>query len=110
MAKCCERDHNEDGNCDRHPASVGAFTDADRYKHGVIAVCSDLHSTHTGTLDGMLLAQYDEQVAWLRWRIDEGWRIEAPRAWLPQLRETEDAIRAFARRVLADSLVWRAKA
>lgn len=30
MTKCCERDHNEDGNCDRHP-ELWVLRDGSRY-------------------------------------------------------------------------------
>jgi hypothetical protein len=99
MAKCCERDHDEDGNCDRHPAGCPT----DRYQFSVIAVCSDLHSIHTGAQDGSVL-DYEMLIAWLRWRVEAGWEPSRP-----QFSETEDSIRAFARRVLVDSVAWRAR-
>lgn len=72
------------------------YADADRFRHSVLDVCNIIHTTITGSGDGISDAELGVLADWLVWRITDGWRPTSssmPLHW----RAYDNAVRMLGR-------------
>lgn len=50
------------------------YTDADRFRYSVLDVCDVIHTTITGSGDGVGDAELGVLADWLVWRVTDGWQ------------------------------------
>lgn len=73
------------------------FTEKDRLKFAVIDVATGLAGEATGSCSGSQIDEIREGVAWLEWRISDGWHPSK----LDYAAEYDESVRALARKALA---------
>jgi hypothetical protein len=70
-----------------------------RLHHSVLGVIGYLMSVHTGSFSEPNLESYREHLAWLRWRVTDGWLRNGPKC----VAASEGLVRQLAQSVIADA-------
>ena len=74
-----------------------SFSKADRKKYSVVDICQAIRRENDGSGSNLHTGdELREMVAWLAWRVEEGWED----TYMRRLSEYEATVRAMAREVV----------